>query len=55
MNDRGGVKLSDFGAGRQLQTGLSVTAPDLAGTPQFMAPEQVRSAGHGFAAYPPPC
>lgn len=56
IDDRGTIKLADFGASKRLSadgevsTGSDQCAVTLKGTPYFMAPEVIRQTGHGVKA-----
>jgi serine/threonine protein kinase len=53
IDDRGTIKLADFGASKRLSGDGEVSAESdqcavtLKGTPYFMAPEVIRQTGHG--------
>ena len=53
IDDKGTVKLADFGASKQLSGTLATLQSDnmsLRGTPYFMAPEVITQTGHGRKA-----
>jgi serine/threonine protein kinase len=53
IDDKGTVKLADFGASKQLNGTLATLQEDnmsLRGTPYFMAPEVITQTGHGRKA-----
>ena len=55
VDERGTVKLADFGASKQINTGaggqtLELENQTLKGTPYFMAPEVMTQSGHGRKA-----
>jgi len=50
VDDRGTIKLADFGASKRISGLTEMDNQSLRGTPYYMAPEVIRQTGHGCPA-----
>lgn len=50
VDDRGTIKLADFGASKRIEGLTEMDNQSLRGTPYYMAPEVIRQTGHGCPA-----
>ncbi len=50
VDDRGVIKLADFGASKRISGLTEMDNQSLRGTPYYMAPEVIRQTGHGWPA-----
>ena len=50
LDDKGGLRIGDFGSSREVSGLRSCRLDSLRGTPHWMAPEVIKQTGHGAAA-----